>query len=136
MAKYANLTMSVALSSGGRPVTITRTPFSGQSYSNTSPPAALSTSTQAIFTRQQLQAGNNQITLPQSYLTGFQGPFYWILIPPSTSTNSKALRGAPTDTGWALVPNIPLVYAFPVVGVTPSIYIWSLAAELCDSVFI
>lgn len=134
--KFANLTMSICLTGGPRPVTVTRTPFSPNSFSaaQTSPPAALSTSSQAICMKMQLQAGNNTIVLPGAYLTGFSGPYYFILVPPSASTNSKSLRGATTDQGVYLVPNVPLVFAFP-PNPTP-MFIWSGAAELCDVMFI
>ena len=132
--KYANLTLSVALTGSGRPLTITRAPFAVQAFPNTAPPASLSTNSVATVEQIQLQPGNNQIVVPSTYLTGYAPLYYWLLIPPNNSTNPKSLRGAITDQGVWLVTNLTLVLAMPTTPTT--MWIYSGNAEVCDSVWI
>ena len=135
MGLYANLTMEMKLIGQGRPLTIVRTPFSPNTFATTSPPAALTINSPGQIEKIQLQPGLTTITPPNNYLNQFSGPYYWIFVPPTTSTNTKALLGAPTDQGLYLVPNLPIVLALR-QGVVPTLIMYSANAELCDSLFI
>ena len=53
-----------------------------------------------------LIAGNNTIVVPP-------GSIAMMLIPPSTSTNAKVLKGISGDTGFALAPNLPALLPLP-----------------------
>jgi hypothetical protein len=110
VSRFANLTLSIAFQGDGRRGSITRVPVTISSLGTTGAPAALNTNSPAELTYLQLQPGDVKVTMPLSF-TGAYTYTYFVMSPPTASTNGKLLKGNTGDTGVSLVPNLPLVWA-------------------------
>jgi hypothetical protein len=110
MSRYANLTLRVDFVGDGRRGTVTRIPVTISSLGTTGAPAALNTNSITQLSYLQLQPGDVKVTMPAAF-TGAYTYAYFVMSPPTASTNAKQLKGNTGDTGVSLVPNLPLVWA-------------------------
>jgi hypothetical protein len=110
MSRFANLTLRIEMVGDGRRGSITRVPVTISSLGTTGAPAALNTNSITELSYLQLQPGDVTVNLPAAF-TGAYQYFYFVMSPPTSSTNGKLLKGNAADTGVSLVPNLPLVWA-------------------------
>jgi len=132
---YADVTFRVTVRGDGRKDSFVLRPINPATSAAWSPPVALDVQSPIYRDSQQFSTG--------AYFPGAgiaaglpYAPSYLALVPPTTSTNAKTLKGVSGDVGVPLIPNEALILALPnPLPNTWQIYLTLGAPEFLDVYF-